>query len=92
MSKKKNSVRRFITPRRCAFTFIEVLLVLAIIALFCVCIFGFFLSGKHEPLKPPVLKPAAKAKPQPATPAPAAAATPVPPAPVPPAPPAEPAP
>ena len=79
MSQKSLSVRRFIAPRRCAFSFIEVLLVLAIIALFCVCIVGFFLSGEHEQLKPPAHKPAVKATPHPAaTPAPAAPATPAP--------------
>ena len=73
MSKKSISLRGFIAPCRGAFTFIEVLLVLAIIALFCLCFVGYFLAGKPEALKPPVLKPAVKVSPPPATPAPAAA-------------------
>ena len=73
-------------PRQRAFTLIELLLVLAIIGLFIVCIVGFFLSRNVEPLKPPAPKPVpvkttpAPATPEPATPAPAA---PEPPAPAP---------
>jgi hypothetical protein len=80
-----SAVSRFRTPRRRAFTFLEVLLVLGIIGLFIVCIIGFFASRGVEPLKPP---------PPSATPAPAKAppAAPAPAEPVAPPRPAEPAP
>lgn len=61
-------------PHRRAFTLLEVLLVLGIIALFIVCIVGFFLSRGIEPLTPPPRTlPAAKVTPAPvpATPVPA---------------------
>lgn len=75
------------TRRARGFTLLEVLLVLGIIALFIVCIAGYFMSRGIEPLKPPPRKiPAAKTTPAPATPVPAVA----PPGPA--APPAEPAP
>ena len=91
MSSPSTSFSRFRAARRGAFSFLEVLLVLGIIALFIVCIVGFFGSRGVEPLKPPPRKPAAgKATPEPATPAPVKAppAAPAPPEPAP----AEPAP
>jgi len=57
------------------FTVLEVLLVLGIIALFIVCLAGYFMSRGIEPLNPPPRKiPAAKTTPVPATPVPAAPA------------------
>jgi hypothetical protein len=64
--------------RRPAFTFLEVLLVLAIVGMMVLCLIGFVLSSKTPPLKVPVTTPApAKATPVPGAAAPAPA-TPVP--------------
>lgn len=86
MFSQSTPASRFRTPRRSAFTFLEVLLVLGIIGLFIVCIIGYFASRGVEPLKPPPRKPAVeKTTPAPATPepvkAPPAAAAPANPAP-----------
>ena len=94
MFSQNTSTSRFRAPRRRAFTFLEVLLVLGIIGLFIVCLIGYFASRGVEPLKPPPRKPAAEkatpatatpepvkappAAPAPANPAPAAPAAPAP--------------
>jgi len=71
MFSQNTPTSRFRAPRRRAFTFLEVLLVLGIIGLFIVCFIGYFASRGVEPLKPPPRKPAAeKATPAPATPEP----------------------
>lgn len=71
MSSHIKPVSRFHAPRRPAFTFLEVLLVLGIIALFIVCIVGYFVSRGVEPLKPPAHSPAVdKATPAPVAPEP----------------------
>ena len=93
MSTQSPPVHRFRAPCRRAFTFLEVLLVLGISALFIVCIFGFFASRGIEPLKSPPRPPAAeKATPAPAKPEPVQAPPVVPVVPVPPAPPEPPEP
>ena len=101
MSTKSIPIRRFGTARRHAYTVLEVLLVIGIVGLYCVCIIGYFLSLHVEPLNLPSRKPGlvkatpAPAKSRPAKPLPVGP-PPVAPAPaeaaIPPAPPAEPAP
>jgi prepilin-type N-terminal cleavage/methylation domain-containing protein len=63
--------------RRRGFSFLEVLLVLGIIGLMILCLIGFILSLRNEPLKIPAATPApAKLVPAPATPTPPAAPAP----------------